>query len=160
MLINITSAILGNFGTVLLAIIVGFACITTSIGLTSVTSKYFEDLTNKKLKYEYIVICICTFSALVSNLGVDKIIQIAIPILNLIYTVSMVLVIMNIFKNIFTKDITLKGTAYSTIIDSFGINIDIIHKLLFSSLGFNWLIPAILGGLIATLLFNDKKSDK
>ncbi len=80
--------------------------------------------------------------------------------MNLIYTVSMVLVIMNIFKNIFTKDITLKGGAYSAIIDSFSINIDIIHKLLFSSLGFNWLIPAILGVLIATLLFNDKKSDK
>lgn len=166
LLINITSAILGNFGTVLLAIIVGFACLTTSIGLTSVTSKYFEDLTNKKLKYEYIVICICTFSALVSNLGVDKIIQIAIPILSLIYPVSIVLVVMNIFKNIFTKDITLKGAAYSTliislltIIDSFGININIIHKLPFSSLGFNWVIPAILGGLLATLLFDDKKAN-
>jgi branched-chain amino acid:cation transporter, LIVCS family len=167
LLVNITSLLLGTSGTIFLAIVVGFACLTTAVGLTSVTSKYFEDVTNKKLKYEYIVIFICTFSAIVSNFGVDKIIQIAIPILSLIYPISIVLVIMNIFKNIFTKDITLKGAAYATllislltVVDSLGLNVEIIHKLPFASLGFNWIIPAMLGGLIATLLFKDNKLDK
>lgn len=160
LLINITHKLLGNIGTVMLAIVVGFACLTTAIGLTSVTGKYFEDLSNKKLKYEHIVIFICTFSAIVSNFGVDKIIQIAIPILSLIYPVSIVLVIMNIFKKLFPNDITLKGAAYTTllislltVIDSLGINIDIVHKLPLANLGFNWVVPAIIGGALATLLF-------
>ncbi len=159
LLINITSSLLGTTGTIILAIVVGFACLTTAVGLTSVTGKYFEDVTNKKLKYEYIVIFICIFSALVSNLGVDKIIQVAIPILSLIYPVSIVLVIMNIFKNVFTNDLTLKGAAYSTllvslltVIDSLGFNIDIVHKLPLATLGFNWVVPAIIGGILATLI--------
>ena len=164
LLINITHTLLGNVGTIMLAIVVGFACLTTAIGLTSVTGKYFEDLSNKKFKYEHIVIFICTFSAIVSNFGVDKIIQIAIPILSLIYPVSIILVIMNIFKKLFPNDITLKGSAYTTllislltVIDSLGINIDIVHKLPLANLGFNWLIPAIIGGALSTLLFKITK---
>jgi LIVCS family branched-chain amino acid:cation transporter len=35
-----------------------------------------------------------------------------------------------------------------TVIDSLGVNINFIHKLPFSSFGFNWIIPAIIGGFI------------
>lgn len=69
LLMNITNAILGSTGTIMLAIVIGLACLTTAVGLTSVTAKYFEDVSNKKLKYKYIVIAICVFSALASNLG-------------------------------------------------------------------------------------------
>ena len=50
LLVNITRNLLGNTGIILLGIIVALACLTTSIGLTSVTAKYFEDVTKKKLK--------------------------------------------------------------------------------------------------------------
>lgn len=154
LLINITHQLLGSTGTIMLAVVVGFACLTTSIGLTSVTGKFFEDFTNKKLKYEHIVIFICVFSAIVSNFGVDKIIQIAIPILSLIYPVTIVLVVMNIFKKIIPNDMTLKGAAYSTllisllnVIDSLGLSIQFVHQIPLANLGFNWILPAIIGGI-------------
>lgn len=160
LLMNITKLILGPTGTIILAIVIGFACLTTAVGLTSVTSKYFEDVTNKKVKYEYIVILMCVFSALASNLGVDKIIKIAAPILSLIYPVLILLVIMSIFKNLFRKSVAFKGAAYATliislltVIDSLGYNISIVHKLPFASWGFNWVVPAIIGGLISSLIF-------
>ncbi|EPZ58632.1 branched-chain amino acid transport family protein [[Clostridium] sordellii ATCC 9714] len=141
LLINITHLILGNVGTIMLAIVVGFACLTTAIGLTSVTGKYFEDVTNKKLKYEYIVVFICIFSAIISNFGVDKIIQVAVPILSLIYPVSIVLVVMNIFKNIFPHDVTFKGASYATllvslltVLNNLGFNIEIVQKFHFQTL--------------------------
>ncbi|MGL5751232.1 MAG: branched-chain amino acid transport system II carrier protein [Paraclostridium sp.] len=159
LLINITNELLGNVGIAILGVIVAFACLTTAIGLTSVTGKYFEDVTNKKLKYEHIVIFICTFSALVSNFGVDKIIQIAAPILTVIYPVTIVLVVMNSFKNVFTSNATFKGAAYTTllislltVIDSLGISINFVHSLPLAQLGFNWIVPAILGGLLFTML--------
>ncbi|KGJ50573.1 branched-chain amino acid transport system II carrier protein [Paraclostridium dentum] len=159
LLINITHQLLGSTGTIMLAVVVGFACLTTSIGLTSVTGKFFEDFTNKKLKYEHIVIFICVFSAIVSNFGVDKIIQIAIPILSLIYPVTIVLVVMNIFKKIIPNDMTLKGAAYSTllisllnIIDSLGLSIQFVHQIPLASLGFNWILPAIIGGIVFSLI--------
>lgn len=165
LLINITHHLLGNTGTIMLAIVVGFACLTTSIGLTSVTAKFFEDLTNEKLKYEHIVIFICVFSAIVSNFGVDKIIQIAIPILSLIYPVTIVLVVMNIFKKIIPNDTTLKGAAYSTllisllnVIDRLGLSIQFVHQIPLASLGFNWILPAIIGGIVFSFIPAKSKS--
>ncbi|EGT3617113.1 branched-chain amino acid transport system II carrier protein [Clostridium perfringens] len=164
LLMNITNAILGSTGTIMLAIVIGLACLTTAVGLTSVTAKYFEDVSNKKLKYEYIVISICVFSALASNLGVDKIIEIAVPILSLIYPVSILLVIMNIFEKFISNDAIVKGATYATllislltIIDSLGFKIDLVHELPFASLGFNWVIPAIVGGALATMIFRKNK---
>lgn len=165
LLINITHHLLGNTGTIMLAIVVGFACLTTSIGLTSVTAKFFEDLTNEKLKYKHIVIFICVFSAIVSNFGVDKIIQIAIPILSLIYPVTIVLVVMNIFKKIIPNDMTLKGAAYVTllisllnVIDSLGLSIQFVHKIPLASLGFNWILPAIIGGIVFSFIPTKSKA--
>ena len=103
LLVNITNSLLGKSGIILLGIIVAFACLTTSIGLTSVTAKYFEDVTNKKLKYTHLVAFICIFSSIASNLGVDRIIAIAAPILTIIYPVSILLVLMSTFNKYFTK---------------------------------------------------------
>ena len=165
LLINITHQLLGSTGTIMLAVVVGFACLTTSIGLTSVTGKFFEDFTNQKLKYEHIVIFICVFSAIVSNFGVDKIIQIAIPILSLIYPVTIVLVVMNIFKKIIPNDMTLKGAAYATllisllnVIDSLGLSIQFVHKIPLASLGFNWILPAIIGGIVFSFIPTKSKA--
>ena len=138
---NITNAILGSTGTIMLAIVIGLACLTTAVGLTSVTAKYFEDVSNKKLKYKYIVIAICVFSALYSNLGV-----------------------MSIFEKFVPNNVVVKGATYATllislltVIDSLGIKFEFVHKLPLANLGFNWVVPAIVGGLIAGLVFRKRE---
>lgn len=165
LLVNITHNLLGKSGILLLGIIVAFACLTTSIGLTSVTAKYFEDVTNKKLKYSHLVAFICIFSSVASNLGVDKIIAIAAPILTIIYPVSILLVIMSTFNKCFSKSAVFKCSAYITllisllnVVDSLGININFVHKLPLDSIGFNWVVPAIIGGLIGKFIMKDKKN--
>ena len=166
LLVNITHSLLGKSGIILLGIIVAFACLTTAIGLTSVTAKYFEDLTNKKLKYSHLVAFICIFSAIASNLGVDKIIAIAAPILTIIYPVSILLVIMSTFNRFFIKSSVFKCSAYVTllisllnVLDSLGLGIDFIHKLPFDSLGFNWIVPAIIGGLVGKFIIKDRNKN-
>ena len=172
LLVNITNHLLGKNGILLLGIIVAFACLTTAIGLTSVTAKYFEDVSNKKLKYSHIVTFICVFSAIASNLGVDRIIAIAGPILTVIYPVSILLVVMSTFSKYFIKPAVFKGAAYATLLisflnvaDSLGFTIEFIHHLPLNSLGFNWVVPAIIGGLLGKLLvkennINEKSQDK
>ena len=172
LLVNITNHLLGKNGILLLGIIVAFACLTTAIGLTSVTAKYFEDVSNKKLKYSHIVTFICVFSAIASNLGVDRIIAIAGPILTVIYPVSILLVVMSTFSKYFIKPAVFKGAAYATLLisflnvaDSLGFTIEFIHHLPLNSLGFNWVIPAIIGGLLGKLLvkennINENSQDK
>ena len=92
--------------------------------------------------------------------------SIVAPILTILYPVALVLVLMVSFKNIFTKNSTYKGAAYATllvstltVIDSLGININFIHALPFDRLGFNWIIPAIIGGILGTFIFKDKSID-
>lgn len=166
LLVNITHSLLGKSGIILLGIIVAFACLTTAIGLTSVTAKYFEDVTNKKLKYSHLVALICIFSATASNLGVDKIIAIAAPILTIIYPVSILLVIMSTFSKYFKKSSIYKYSAYTTllvsllnVLDSLGFNLEFIHKLPLDYLGFNWVIPAIIGGIIGNFLIKDEQNN-
>lgn len=165
LLVNITHSLLGKSGILLLGIIVAFACLTTAIGLTSVTAKYFEDVTNKKLKYAHLVTFICIFSSVASNLGVDKIISIAAPILTIIYPVSILLVIMSTFNKCFSKSAVFKCSAYITllisllnVVDSLGININFVHKLPLDSIGFNWVVPAIIGGLVGKFIIKDNSN--
>jgi len=166
LLVNITRALLGNTGIILLGIIVALACLTTSIGLTSVTAKYFEDVTNKRLKYIHIVAFICIFSAAASNLGVEKIIAIAVPILTVIYPVSILLVLVATFDGKLKNDKVVKGATYATlaisiltVVDSLGISIGFVHKLPLASFGFNWIVPAILGGLIGLILTKKENNE-
>ena len=166
LLVNITRTLLGNTGIILLGIIVALACLTTSIGLTSVTAKYFEDVTNKKLKYIHIVAFICIFSAAASNLGVERIIAIAVPILTVIYPVSILLVLVATFDGKLKNDKVVKGATYATlaisiltVVDSLGISIGFVHKLPLASFGFNWIVPAILGGLIGLILTKKENNE-
>ena len=164
LLVNITGELLGNYGIILLGIIVVFACLTTAIGLTSVTAKYFEDVTNNKLKYSHIVIFICIFSAVTSNLGVDRIISIAVPILTIIYPVAILLVLTSTFNKIITSNAVVKGAAFATlaislltVVDSLGISINFVHALPLDNIGFNWVVPAIIGGIVGKIFIKENK---
>ena len=60
-----------------------------------------------------------------------------------------------------------KYSAYSTlfisilnVIDSLGFNINFIHYLPLNSLGFNWVLPAIIGGLIGKFIIKEKTQNE
>ena len=48
LIVAITNHLMGHTGMVILGIIVGFACLTTAVGLIGSTACFFEDFTNKK----------------------------------------------------------------------------------------------------------------
>ncbi len=154
LLIEITRQLMGQPGMILLGIIVAFACLTTAIGLTSVTSKYFEDVTNKKLKYEYVAIFICVFSAIASNVGVDTIISLSAPVLAIIYPVSVSLTILSLFKNYFTSNLSFILAGYMTLILSIltALNIPGMNELPLAKFGFNWLLPALIVAIVGQMI--------
>ncbi len=165
LIVEITASLLGNPGKVILAIIVMLACLTTAIGLTSATAQFFEKTTNGKLKYELIVTVVCIFSAVVSNFGVSTIIKFSGPILDIIYPATIVLVIMTLFGNTIKNDNAFKGATYVallvsvlTVLNNMGIiSMPLINKLPFSSIGFNWILPVLIGGIIGSIIPSDNK---
>ena len=160
LIVEITASLLGTPGKVILAIIVALACLTTSIGLTSATAQFFEKITYGKLKYELVVTIVCLFSAIVSNFGVSTIIQFAAPILDIIYPATIVLVIMTLFGTKIKNDNAFKGATYTALLVSILtvannmdiVNISFINELPFSTLGFNWIVPVLIGGIIGNLI--------
>ena len=169
LIVEITASLLGKPGKIILAIIVMLACLTTAIGLTSATAQFFEKNTNGKLKYELIVTIVCIFSAIVSNFGVSTIIKFSGPILDIIYPAMVVLVIMTLFGNKIKNNNAFKGATYTvllvsiiTVLNNMGlINIPFINTLPLSSLGFNWVLPALVGGIIGNFIptFNNKETE-
>ena len=163
LIVNITSMLLGQPGKIILAVIVGLACLTTSVGLTSATGQYFTKLTDGKLRYEIIVTVVCIFSAIVSNFGVSTIIQFSAPILSLIYPATVTLIVLTLFGNKINNDNVFKFATYAalivsmlTVANDFNISIPFVLKLPFASFGFNWIVPVTIAGFIGKFI-PDKK---
>ncbi len=163
LMVEISSALLGNTGKVLLGVIVSLACLTTSIGLTSATGEYFSEATNGKLKYETIVIAVCVFSAVISNFGVGAIIQLSAPILEIVYPVFMALVLLSLVCHNVKNDNVFKGAAYVTLVVSL-LSVSnglwkvapFMEKLPLASLGFSWVLPAIGGAIVGFFIKSEK----
>lgn len=168
LIVGITEQLLGQPGKIVLAIIVGLACLTTAIGLVSATAQYFTKLSKGAIKYETIVIVVCVFSAVVSNFGVSTIISFSAPILSIIYPATIVLVIMTLFGEKIKNDNAFKGATYValfisilTVLNTMGANIPVVGYLPLASLGFNWVVPTIVGGVVGGFIPQRKKeSDK
>ncbi|WXR61313.1 branched-chain amino acid transport system II carrier protein [Peptostreptococcaceae bacterium AGR-M142] len=171
LVINIASAILGSSGKYLLGICVAFACLTTSIGLTATIGDYFHNLSNKKLKYEHVVIATAIFSTAMAVGGVEKIVLISVPLLNMIYPLSIVLIILNLFADKINGLLPYQGALIGAFIVSFndclnsaGLTIgflnNIMSKLFLAKQGFGWLLPAIIGFIVASMISNNKNNNK
>lgn len=157
LLVKMTSHLLGKYGTIILAVCVAGACLTTAIGLVATVGEYFSNIT--KVKYETIVILTVFSSFLLSILGVESIIKIAVPILVLIYPVIISLIILNIFHKYIVNDNIYKGVVLFTgivgLIEALQVlnlkndTITSIYEILpFSDFGLTWLLPGILGFII------------
>ncbi len=166
LLVKMTSHLLGKYGTIILAVCVAGACLTTAIGLVATVGEYFSNIT--KVKYETIVILTVFSSFLLSILGVESIIKIAVPILILIYPVIISLIILNIFHKYIVNDNIYKGVVLFTgivgLIEALQVlnlkndTITSIYEVLpFSDFGLTWLLPGILGFIIFSFLKKKKK---
>jgi len=159
LLIGIAQGILGGAGKVALGLAVSLACLTTSVGLTATVGDYFNGITKGKLKYKPICIATVVFSGVFATVGVTKIVQIAVPLLVLVYPVAIILILLTmvgrkaISRSIYTGAIS--GALAISVFDALtaaGLPITAINELLaripLADAGFPWVLPALLGGVI------------
>ncbi len=94
LLVQITRALLGEWGVVLLGIIVGLACLTTAIGLIGASAAFFERVTAGRLRYPVGVALATIASLAICNMGLTNIINLASPILAIICPPYMITVVL------------------------------------------------------------------
>lgn len=161
----------GNFGTILLAIIVTVACLKTAIGLITACADVFVELFPNSLSYRTYVVIFTVMSGLVANVGLTQIIKLSLPILMFIYPLAMVLIILSLIAHTFHKaQIVYITTIVTTTVFSIGDGLaalpdqiralalirwllSLYEQMPFFHLGMAWGIPAIVGFMVGMVLY-------
>ena len=168
LLIGLVEHLLGGPGKFALGLAVALACLTTSTGLTSICGSYISDISGGKLPEKLVVIIAVAISFVLSLIGVDGLIAIAVPILSAIYPTMIALIIFSAFDKKIKYNWTYLGIVIATLVIGViqAINLfsvmrggaalqglaDMTYALPLGNIGFEWLLPAIVVGAIFTVI--------
>ncbi len=170
LLIHISRNILGDYGLIAIALCMAFACLTTSIALTSAVATFFSQLSKGKLSYMVVAIICTVISFGLSVKGVDEIINFAYPPLAFVYPITITLVIYIVIfgRNIKSKTPYIGALLASTLIAILGLlkilgffdenMLSNLNKIPFFEYDLGWIVPSIIGFIIGIIY--DKVSSK
>ncbi len=162
LLILISKNILGNIGPIIIGIAMGLACLTTSIGLITSGANFFERISNGKLSFKLNAIIISIVSLGIATLGVDNIVVLSVPILNVLYPVSITLIGTTLLSKYINNNKAIRFGVYTSLVFGIlsaipGINLNFIPL---AEIGFGWLIPTVLVIVISNIIFTIKDTEE
>lgn len=146
---------LGSAGKTAFGICVAAACFTTAVGLVAISADWFARFTS--VSYNAWAFVISAFSGVLALGGVDFIIKLSVPVLCILYPVTIILILLNIFgvKNV----LVFRAATYTTLVvitvevcaQTFGFTglSEFLKKIPLAEFGFVWIIPCVLGMIIA-----------
>ena len=158
-LAQISKHYLGGLGYILLGATITFACLKTAIGLVTSCGEMFVRLIPGKLNYRGWALVFTLFSLIVSNVGLTAIIKWAIPVLMLLYPLTITLTITALCEKLFGKSrevymwVTI-GAFIPAVFDFLkALNIQAVAELgskifPFFDYGLGWVVPSIIGLVI------------
>ncbi len=146
----------GHFGRILLALVIFFACLTTSSGLTVTFAQYFSRLSRGKVSYRLLCAIVVAISFGISLVGVEGIISISGPVLEVIYPLCIVLIALNLLSKYIKSDGAFRGAVIGTLLvcavlaaRAIGplkpLGDHILDLLPFGGSGFGYVVPAAVG---------------
>ncbi len=84
----------GTPGSLLLAVVITLACLTTAVGLTTACGEFFSSL--MPVGYRTVVVVFTLFSLLVANQGLTQLISVSVPVLVGLYPLAIMLVALSL----------------------------------------------------------------
>jgi LIVCS family branched-chain amino acid:cation transporter len=149
-------------GLILLALVVGIACLTTAVGLVSAMSDFLTRLKptwNRKL----LVIVNCTLCALVTNVGLNELISLSVPVLYVIYPIAIALVALSLLDSVISNKklsyrFVMSIALFFGLLDGLkasGINMQNFDFLPLFDKGMAWVIPTLVAIVIAIFAFKE-----
>lgn len=167
-LVGMASLLWGRMGTIILAVIFVIACFNTCVGLFSCCGQYFTDLF-PKIGYKGWVFIFAFVSMVISNVGLDAILEYSVPVLNMIYPMAILLIVLALadhwirgFHSVYLWPTVFCGVSSILIVlDQHGIIIPgitvLIRNIPAYGAGFGWVIPTIVGMIVGILADMIKK---
>ncbi|MFE1245882.1 branched-chain amino acid transport system II carrier protein [Fictibacillus sp. NPDC058756] len=163
-----STLLLGESGTAFLGFIFTLACFTTVVGLTSACGQYFSNLL-PKVSYKTVVLLVTLVSFTLSNLGLNQILKVSVPFLVTAYPLTIVLITLTFFNRFFKNPKKVYGSAILftgvfALMDgllAFGVGlgpVQVVKDILpLSSMGLQWILPALVGTGVGIVISNLSK---
>ncbi|MFD2825680.1 branched-chain amino acid transport system II carrier protein [Leeuwenhoekiella polynyae] len=152
---------LGSGGRLILAFVVSIACFTTAVGIVTGTADFVKGLfKNSQKAYVITVILGCLIGVIIGQTGVAYIIEIAVPALNFIYPLVIVLIVLNALPEKYTSQKVFRIVVLTTIffsIPDFLKSLNILslentkQLIPLAEYGITWFVPTILSYGIARI---------
>ena len=168
MLTTIVKNLLGSWGQLAMGLAVCFACLTTAIGLTTTCGQYFEEVSKGKIPYKKTILVTVAVEFIISLIGVDSLINLAVPVLTFIFPIMIALILFSAFDQYIPYDWTYLGAVVGAGIVGLVQGINTLSQLLGGKLlgdavkligtfplatyGLEWIVPTFVGALIFTIL--------
>lgn len=158
---------LGPMAQTGLSVLVALACFTTAVGIITGTADFMTERIKKPFVYPITVSIACILGVVMGALSVDKIIEIALPVLMLIYPLTIVLILLNVLPGKFRTSFIMRIVVATIILFSLpdalkfiaspGHISDLQSWIPLSAEGLGWLLPAVTAFVIAAIF--QKKED-
>ena len=168
MLTTIVKNLLGSWGQLAMGLAVCFACLTTAIGLTTTCGQYFEEVSKGKISYKKTILVTVAVEFIISLVGVDSLINLAVPVLTFIFPIMIALILFSAFDQYIPYDWTYLGAVVGAGIVGLVQGINTLSQLLGGTLledavtwigtfplatyGLEWIVPTFAGALTFSIL--------
>ncbi|WP_462419083.1 branched-chain amino acid transport system II carrier protein [Kytococcus sp. Marseille-QA3725] len=164
MLSDAAEQTMGTTGTVIFALIVILACLTTSVGLLGATSSFFSRLV-PSVSYRTWAILFTVVSLLISTSGLEQVIAVAAPIIGFLYPPAMALIFLTLLEPllrvrlhlafVFALTMALLWSAFMTL-SSLGWGSSVIEPLIDWAPGhaqqLGWTLPTLAAAIVGGVL--------
>lgn len=151
----------GSTGSLLLAVVIILACMTTAVGLLTACGEFFGDLL--KVPYRAVVIVLAVFSLAVSNQGLTQLISVSVPVLVGLYPLAIVLVALSLANRFWLSQSrvfvpVMAVTLVFGIADGMGAAgwsayvPGYFGKLPFAAQSLGWLVPVLVTLVLAAII--------
>lgn len=162
---------LSDFGGVFLGVLVTVGVFTTAMGLLVSFAQDFHKLF-PKVSYKNWLRVTTVVSFVVANAGLDNIIQWSLPVLMLLYPLSLALILLSLTHKYFEKNqrvyqLTIALTAVPAVLDMLANAPKVVatqpvvanvlaayhHYVPFAALGLGWVLPTLVGFGLGLVLY-------
>ena len=170
-LAQIAQHYLGDYGIIILSLIIIVACLKTAIGLITAFSETFTELF-LKMNYLWLATGASVLACIFANVGLTKIIMYSTPVLMFIYPLAITLILLTLASPLFNHStIVYRFTTFFTVFAAFfdGVKaspesfaktgfaqslVGFAEKYLpFYTIGMGWIVPAIIGFVIGFIVY-------
>lgn len=161
-----------------LALTVILACLKTSIGLVTSCAETFTAMFPNGPKYGFWAICFSIFSLLVTNIGLNAIIAISLPVLMFLFPLAITLILLALLGNLYGHDtVVYRWVTGFTLVAALFDFVKALPKAItetpavsavigfadsylpFFELGLGWICPAAVG-LFVGLIFHRTRRNR